>query len=184
MLLAGRSTSGFRRAGRRRTASGGRRPAAESIGSTRGSTPPTSNTSVALRSRVSLTASSQCHRGGRPTTEKGAQRPAQPVRCRVSQSAITVRLRGRRARGKSSAPANPTTRCAFGTASTAAVRGFVHRVRTAFSLQVASMAAKVTQEVTSLHPTTTFSRTASRGSDRRPSRRRSSRIRAIASDKL
>src|SRR5207253_3143199 len=58
------------------------------------------------------------------------------------------------------------------------------RVRPALTLQVASMAAKVSEKITSLHPTTTFSRTASRGRARRPSRRRSSRIRAIAAAKL
>ena len=58
------------------------------------------------------------------------------------------------------------------------------RVRPTLALQVTTVPSQVAQEVASLHPTMTFSRTASRGSPRSPSRRLSSRISAIASAKL
>ena len=72
-----------------------------------------------------------------------------------------------------------------GTASMAPVAGLVHKAcEPPLPLQMTAVPPEVPQQVSSLHPTTTVSRTASRGRPRRPSRRRSSRIRAIASAKL
>src|SRR5262245_57821987 len=58
------------------------------------------------------------------------------------------------------------------------------RVRSSFALQVASVLSEVAKQVTPLHPTVTFSRLAEAGTPRRPSLRRSSRMIAIALDKL
>lgn len=58
------------------------------------------------------------------------------------------------------------------------------RVRAAFTLQATTMAPQMAQESGPLHSTTTTSRSASAGTPRIPSSRRSSRISAIASRKL
>ena len=71
-----------------------------------------------------------------------------------------------------------------GTAHSAARGVRPQRVRATLALQVTTVPSQMAQEVASLHPTMTFSRTASRGSPRSPSRRLSSRISAIASAKL
>src|SRR5262245_50849556 len=57
-------------------------------------------------------------------------------------------------------------------------------MRSAFSLQVATVLPEMAKEITTLHPTTTFSRFADAGTPRSPSFRLSSRISAIALDKL
>ena len=58
------------------------------------------------------------------------------------------------------------------------------RVRSPFAFQVASVLSKMAKQVAPLHPTMTFSRLADAGTPRRPSFRRSSRMSAIALDKL
>jgi hypothetical protein len=55
---------------------------------------------------------------------------------------------------------------------------------TALALELAPVTAKVTQEIAALHRTVTVVRTASDGTPRNPSSRRSSRTRAIASERL
>ena len=57
-------------------------------------------------------------------------------------------------------------------------------VRPPLSLQVTAVLPEVTEQIATLHPTTTFSRLADAGTPRRPSLRLSSRISAIALDKL
>jgi hypothetical protein len=57
-------------------------------------------------------------------------------------------------------------------------------VRTAFAFENAAVRAKVLQQGAALHRTVTVSRSASGGTPRRPSSRRSFKINAMASDKL
>lgn len=73
----------------------------------------------------------------------------------------------------------------LGTASTAPVSGLHHKEWDfPFTLQIATVPPHVTEEVAGLHFTVTLSRTALLGNPRSPSSRRSSRIRAMASDRL
>ena len=58
------------------------------------------------------------------------------------------------------------------------------RVRASFALEVATVLPEVAKEVPTLHPTTTFPQRAVAGTPRRPSLRRSSRMRAIALARL
>jgi hypothetical protein len=57
-------------------------------------------------------------------------------------------------------------------------------MRPSFSLEVGAVAAKVLQEAVSFHLTITVSYSASGGTPRKPSSRRSARISAIASARL